>query len=89
MFVDQVTQSNGPPVARARAWCKTIGTEYIRLSPPISHDFSPATTDLSEIIEMLFDAYKYILRNPEEIDKAAKLLLAKKSRIQPVVDVDS
>lgn len=75
LFVAQVTQSDGQEVRRARAWCKSIGVPYYRFSPELSTNISPAETNLSVLIDLLYDTQLYIWDNHSMIDDVARLIL--------------
>ena len=77
-FIQQVTQSDGQEVVRARAWCKSSKWPYYRFSPFLegfSEDISVDCTDREMIIDMLFHTQLQILNEPEVIDTVAKKLL--------------
>ena len=78
-FITQVTNSDGPQAEATRAWCKSLEVPYFRFSPPLAEDISPATTDMNVIIKMMFNTKKYMLKNSDKVDQAAKLLLAKQN----------
>lgn len=77
LFIDQSTCSDGQEVARAKAWCESMGTPYFRLSPPIDN-VALNETDDTKLIKMLFDTLTYTYKERETIDQAARLLLRKK-----------
>ena len=77
LFLSEITQSNGQQALRAKMWCESIGAAYHRLSPPLSKDINPSTTDMDVIIDMKYEAKKYILQVPDEIDSIAHVLLSK------------
>lgn len=80
LFVAQVTKSDGSEVEKARTWCQSLGdVPYYRLSPPLHETISLVTTDVHVIYEMMFNTEKYLLQSSQEIDKVAKLLLARKA----------
>jgi calcium-independent phospholipase A2 len=77
MFINQVTQSDGQEVERARGWCKSMETSYYRLSPQLMENVDPLSFDEESIINMLYEDQKYLLNQPEVIDSIAKRLLSK------------
>ena len=75
LFVSQVTQSDGQEVRRASAWCESLDVPYFRFSPLLEEDVSPAETDLSKHIDLLYSTHMYILDNASKIDEAARVIL--------------
>ena len=75
LFVAQVTQSDGQEVQRASAWCDSLDVPYFRFSPLLTEDVSPAETDLSRHVDLLYCTHLYILENASKIDKAARVIL--------------
>ena len=78
LFVTQVTQSDGQEVQRAKTWCKSLGTPYFRLSPPLLEEIDPLSFNDKAIVNMLYEDKKYLLDQPQVIDSIAKCLLSKK-----------
>ena len=78
LFVSQVTESNGQQVQIASAVCQQMNTPYVRLSPPIPHDYALDTCNVDQLLEVSYSSYKYLLKEHEAIDRCAKLLLARK-----------
>ncbi|XP_072277235.1 85/88 kDa calcium-independent phospholipase A2 isoform X2 [Pyxicephalus adspersus] len=75
MVVDCCTDSDGPAVNRARAWCKMIDVNYFRLSPQLQTDVMLDEVSDAVLVNMLWDTQIYIYQQREEIQKLAQLLL--------------
>ena len=76
-LVTQVTQSDGQEVYRARILCDSLGCSYFRVSPPLSENIDPLTTDREAIVNMIYNTQMYLLDIPDQIDAIAKSLLSK------------
>ena len=76
LMISQVTASSGSEVDCATAWCSSIGTPYIRLSPPISQ-IPLNEIDNKKLIAMMYDTLLYSRRNKEQLRKVAKCLADK------------
>ena len=76
-FITQSTQSNGQEVIRAESWCATMNTPYVRLSPPLSKNFDLAESRKEAIVQFMYEAHSYILKNGPQIDTVAKTLLSR------------
>ena len=76
IFIDQSTDSDGQEVNRARAWCKSIGAKYFRLSPHIE-SVPLDESNTVKIVNMLFDTLLYTFDNVEEIDELVNVLASK------------
>ncbi|KAM4650612.1 85/88 kDa calcium-independent phospholipase A2 isoform 2-T3 [Discoglossus pictus] len=75
MVVDCCTDSDGPAVNRARAWCDMIDVPYFRLSPQLETDVMLDEVSDALLVNMLWDTQIYIYQQREELQKLAKLLL--------------
>ena len=73
MSAFQVTQAEGRPVERARAWCSMIDVPFFRFSPQLSEDVSLDCTDDATIVNMLWETQCYITENQEDIQRLATL----------------
>ncbi len=78
LLISQATMTNGQEVARARAWCKNAGISYYRLTPPLCKIVDLAESNKGEITNMLLEGRKYMLRNAENVDEIARILLSRK-----------
>ena len=76
-LVTQVTQSDGQEVYRARILCDSLGSSYFRVSPPLSENIDPLSTDREAIVNMIYNTQMYLLDIPDQIDAIAKCLLSK------------
>ena len=77
-FVNQATLCDGQEVARARAFCDALGSQYFRLTHTMKEEIDMVTTDENKLISMIFEAQMYYLDNPKLIDDVAKCLLSRK-----------
>lgn len=75
MVVDCCTDSDGPAVNRARAWCEMIDAHYFRLSPQLQTDVMLDEVSDAVLVNMLWDTQIYIYQQREEIQKLVRLLL--------------
>ncbi|KAM9324078.1 85/88 kDa calcium-independent phospholipase A2 [Gastrophryne carolinensis] len=75
MVVDCCTDSDGPAVNRARAWCEMIDSPYFRLSPQLQTDVMLDEVSDAVLVNMLWDTQIYIYQQREEIQKLVRLLL--------------
>ena len=76
-FISQSTQSSGQEVVRADAWCRSMKTPYVRLSPPLSKIYDLAENDKKVIVQIMYEAHGYIIENAPQIDTVAKILLSR------------
>lgn len=74
----QLTGSDGQEVSRCRAWCRKMGTDYFRISPPVQTNHHLTESDISKMVGMLYDAQLHVLNEATTIDEIAKTLLMKK-----------
>ncbi len=70
----QVTATEGSPVDRARAWCRSIGVPYFRFSTPMSKDYALDTKDDKELVTLLWETVEYLHENRDQIRQFAALL---------------
>ena len=76
-FISQSTQSSGQEVIRAESWCTTMNTPYVRLSPPLSKNYDLSESHKDSIVQFMYEAHSYILKNDAHIDMVAKTLLSR------------
>lgn len=76
-FLNQATLCDGQEVDRARAFCKALGCQYFRLTPPMDTAIDLASTDEGDLIHMMYNSQMYYLDNPQIIDDVAKYLLSR------------
>ncbi|XP_069823335.1 85/88 kDa calcium-independent phospholipase A2 isoform X2 [Dendropsophus ebraccatus] len=76
MVIDCCTDSDGPAVTRAQAWCEMIDVPYFRLSPQLQTDVMLDEVSDAVLVNMLWDTQIYIYQQREELQRLAKLLLA-------------
>ena len=76
-FITQSTQSSGQEIIRADAWCKSMKTPYVRLSPPLSKVYDMAESEKDVLVQIMYEAHKYIIEHGPQIDTAAKTLLSR------------
>ena len=79
-FISQSTQADGQEVTRARAWCKSIDAPFFRLSPSLSRPCDLSESRKGRLIQLMFEAHLYMLRNAEQVDTVAKILLSRGMR---------
>ncbi|KAM8930441.1 85/88 kDa calcium-independent phospholipase A2 isoform 2-T2 [Pelodytes ibericus] len=75
MVVDCCTDSDGPAVNRAQAWCDMIDVPYFRLSPQLETDVMLDEVSDAILVNMLWDTQIYIYQQREVLQRLAKLLL--------------
>ncbi|XP_075039063.1 85/88 kDa calcium-independent phospholipase A2 isoform X2 [Mixophyes fleayi] len=75
MVVDCCTDSDGPAVNRARAWCEMIDIPYFRLSPQLQTDVMLDEVSDAVLVNMLWDTQIYIYQQRELLQNLARLLL--------------
>ena len=88
LLIAQVTRSDGSEVKRAQTWCELLGVPYFRFSPPLHDNIGPTVTDMNVMCKMLFNTEKYVLESSQQIDRIAKLLLARKSSESLPIDTE-
>lgn len=76
-FAEQTTQSNGEVVRQAETWSKSIGANYLRLSPPLSEDIAPDIKSTDKFISLIYETELYILKQHQSIDDIAKMIMSK------------
>ena len=79
-FISQSTQSSGQETVRADAWCMSMKTPYVRMSPPLSRIYDMAESEKDVLVQIMFEAHKYIVENGLQIDTVAKILLSRGPR---------
>ncbi|XP_068108190.1 85/88 kDa calcium-independent phospholipase A2 isoform X2 [Hyperolius riggenbachi] len=75
MVVDCCTDSDGPAVSRAQAWCEMIDVPYFRFSPQLQTDVMLDEVSDAVLVNMLWDTQTYIYQQREQIQELATLLL--------------
>ncbi|KAG8436308.1 hypothetical protein GDO86_007421 [Hymenochirus boettgeri] len=75
MVVDCCTDSDGPAVSRARAWCDMIEVPYFRLSPQLQTDVMLDEVSDAVLVNMLWDTQIYIYQQRMVLQRLAKILL--------------
>ena len=76
-FIAQSIQSSGQEVVRAESWCTSMNTPYVRLSPPLSRNYDLAESEKDVLVQFMYEAHKYIIKNTVQIDTVAKTLLSR------------
>ena len=76
-FISNSIQSNGQEVVTAEAWCMSMKTPYVRLSPPLSKDYDLGESEKDVLVQLMYEGHKYIVENGPQIDTAAKILLSR------------
>ena len=76
-FISQSTQSSGQETVRAEVWCMSMKTPYVRLSPDLSRDFDLSESENDVLVQISYEAQRYILQNAAKIDTVAKTLLSR------------
>ena len=76
-FIAQSIHSDGQEIVRAESWCLSMETPYVRLSPPLTkiYDLAECTKDV--IVQIMYEAHKYIVENAAQIDTVAKTLFSR------------
>ncbi|CAH2312335.1 85 88 kDa calcium-independent phospholipase A2 [Pelobates cultripes] len=75
MVVDCCTDSDGPAVNRARAWCDMMDIPYFRLSPQLETDVMLDEVSDEVLVNMLWETQIYIFQQRDVWHKLAKILL--------------
>ena len=76
-FATQSMQCDGQEIVRAESWCTSVKTPYVRLSPPLSKKYDLAESDKDVLVQLMYEAHKYIVENAAQIDTVAKVLLSR------------
>ena len=76
-FISQSTQSSGQEIVKADAWCTSMKTPYVRLSPPLSRNYDLSESEKDVLVQITYEAHKYIVENAAQIDTVAKTLLSR------------
>ncbi|KAM4022298.1 85/88 kDa calcium-independent phospholipase A2 isoform 2-T3 [Anomaloglossus baeobatrachus] len=76
MVIDCCTDSDGPAVHRAQAWCEMIDVPYFRLSPQLQTDVMLDEVSDAVLVNMLWDTQTYIYQQRDELQRLATLLMA-------------
>ena len=76
-FISQSTLSSGQEVVRAESWCMSMKTPYIRLSPALPMNYDLAECSKDGLVQIMYEAQKYIVENGPKIDTVAKTLLSR------------
>ena len=76
-FIAQSIHCDGQEIVRAESWCLSMETPYIRLSPPLSKIYDLAECTKDGIVQIMYEAHKYIIENTAQIDTVAKILLSR------------
>ena len=79
VLINQATISNGQEVVRAEAWCNSLGVPYFRISPELKEVVDLTESDEGVLTNMMFEAYKYHLKNYQRIDFVARSLLSRQA----------
>ncbi|KAL5479828.1 hypothetical protein EMCRGX_G023414 [Ephydatia muelleri] len=77
LFIGQCTRSDGEEVERARAWCRTAGAAYVRLSCPLREVIDLAESDTRILTDLMYQGTLYNLRRAKDIDTIARCLLSR------------
>ena len=76
-FIAQSTQSYGQEVDRAEAWCTSMNTPFVRLSPELSKIYDMTESDKDVLVQIMYESHIYIVKNAAQIDTVAKTLLSR------------
>lgn len=79
LFVTQTTRSDSD-VLTAKAWCKSIGASYFRLSPILTTELfdSYDTIDGAVLTDMMYEGLVYALREHRTVDQVARCMLSRR-----------
>ena len=79
MLLSESTVADGAEIAKAKAWCGSLGVPYFRLSPVLSKAYSLAENDHVQIIHLMFEGHCFLLKRDtaEMIDTIARYLLTR------------
>lgn len=77
LFVTQTTRSDGDIILMARAWCRSIGARYFRLSPTLDPKLysSYDTIDEAMLTELMYEGRMYALMEHRMVDQIARCIL--------------
>ncbi len=59
----QVTEAEGRPVDRSRAWCQSLSVPFFRFSPPLSREVALDETDDEKLVSMIWETECYMRVN--------------------------
>ncbi len=76
ILINQATLSDGQEVFRAGAWCKSLGIQYHRISPPLKNIIHLTENNKGVLTDMMLQGEQYLLRNADEVDIIARSLLS-------------
>ena len=77
LLISQATISNGQETVRAKAWCKTLGIPYYRLSAPLEEVIDATENNKKVLTDMMFQGNKYLMENAKQVDTIARHLLSR------------
>ena len=77
IVLEQVSKCDGEDVIKASAFCEALGSSYFRLNPPLESSINLTETDMTIIIDMMYQCRLYILRKMDIVDQIARLLLSR------------
>lgn len=76
LLIAQATVSNGQEIVRTSAWCKSLGTQYYRLSPELDKVIDLTENDKKVLTDMMYQGSMYLLTKVKDIDMIARYLLS-------------
>ncbi|XP_064420069.1 85/88 kDa calcium-independent phospholipase A2 [Latimeria chalumnae] len=75
MVVDCCTDSDGPAVSRARAWCEMVDTLFFRFSPQLDSEVALDEIEDGVLIHMLWETQMHIFQHRDEFQHLVECLL--------------
>ncbi|XP_069509090.1 85/88 kDa calcium-independent phospholipase A2 [Ambystoma mexicanum] len=75
MVVDCCTDSDGPAVERARAWCEMVDVSFFRFSPQLQTEVMLDEVSDSILVNMLWETQIYVYHNREQLQRLVQQLL--------------
>ena len=81
LLIAQSTLSNGQETVRAKAWCKSLGIPYYRLSAELGNEIIDlAENDKGKLTDMMYKGNLYLLDKAKEVDTIARYLLSRSKK---------
>ena len=77
ILMSKVLESNGQPVVEAHAWCESLSIPFFRLNPALQKNVGFNSIDCNDVINLLYSAHLYNLREASTIETVAQALLSR------------
>ena len=70
-----VTDSGNRVVDRGRAWCKSLGVPFFRLSPQLKENVAMDEKDTAKLINLMWDTMAYCHKHKQDLKNLASKLV--------------